>query len=110
MKKHLLDGQKLDDIVQEKPIVVIEIGSTRCCACSAIGQKLDARYIDNDKVACYSVSLEAQPEISAEMGIYSAPAVLVYVEGRLTIREAGVMSVEDIFARIARYEQLLGSA
>ncbi len=108
--KHLLDGQKLDDIVQEKPIVVIEIGSIRCCACSAISQKLDARYIDNDKVACYSVSLEAQPEISAKMGIYSAPAVLVYVEGRLTIREAGVMSVEDIFARIARYEQLLGSA
>ena len=56
------------------------------------------------------MSLEAQPEISAKMGIYSAPAVLVYVEGRLTIREAGVMSVEDIFARIARYEQLLGSA
>ena len=44
------------------------------------------------------------------MGIYSAPAVLVYVEGQLTIREAGVMSVEDIFARVARYRALLDEA
>ncbi len=108
--KHLLDGQKLDDIVQEKPIVVIEIGSICCCACSAISQKLETHFKEDEDVVCYSVSLEAQPEIAANMGIYSAPAVLVYVEGQLTIREAGVMSVEDIFARIARYEELLGSA
>lgn len=105
--KHLLDGQLLKDIVYEKPIVIVEIGSIRCCACSAISQKLESCFTGNDSVVCYSVSLEAQPDIAAEMGIYSAPAVLVYVDGKLTIREAGVMSVEDIFARIQRYQQLM---
>lgn len=105
--KHLEAGQSLQDIVHEKPIVIIEIGSIRCCACSAISQKLEANFKEDTDVVCYSVSLEAQPEIAADMGIYSAPAVLVYVEGQLTIREAGVMSVEDIFARVTRYRALL---
>lgn len=103
-------GQSLQDIVHEKPIVIIEIGSIRCCACSAISQKLEAHFKEDEMVVCYSVSLEAQPEIAADMGIYSAPAVLVYVKGQLTIREAGVMSVEDIFARVARYRALLDEA
>lgn len=107
--KHLEAGWVLQDIVDEKPIVIVEIGSIRCCACSAISQKLETHFRENDDVVCYSVSLEAQPEIAAELGVYSAPAVLVYVEGQLTIREAGVMSVEDIFARVARYRALLNA-
>lgn len=83
---------ELQTLVRHKPIVVVEIGSIRCCACSAIAQKLSARYKDDPLVA---------------LGIYSAPAVLVYVQGKLTIREAGVMSVEDIARRIARYREIV---
>lgn len=97
---------ELQTLVRHKPIVV-EIGSIRCCACSAIAQKLSARYKDDPLVTCASLSLEAAADACAALGIYSAPAVLVYVQGKLTIREAGVMSVEDIARRIARYREIV---
>lgn len=104
----LTNQEALAQFVASRPIVVVEIGSVRCCACSAIAQKLAMRYEDDDTVTCCSLSLEAAPAICAELGIYSAPAVLVYVDGKLTIREAGAMSVEDIFRRVARYRDMLG--
>lgn len=100
---------QLQTLVRHKPIVVVEIGSIRCCACSAIAQKLSAHYKDDPLVACASLSLEAAADTCAALGIYSAPAVLVYVQGKLTIREAGVMSVEDIARRIARYREIVES-
>ncbi len=98
---------ELQTLVRHKPIVVVEIGSIRCCACSAIAQKLSAHYKDDPLVACASLSLEAAADTCAALGIYSAPAVLVYVQGKLTIRQAGVMSVEDIARRIARYREIV---
>ena len=56
--KRLEAGQSLQDIVHEKPIVIIEIGSIRCCACSAISQKLEAHFKEDEMVVCYSVSLK----------------------------------------------------
>lgn len=69
---------ELQTLVRHKPIVVVEIGSIRCCACSAIAQKLSARYKNDPLVTCASLSLEA-----------------------------GVMSVEDIARRIARYREIV---
>ena len=98
---------QLQTLVRHKPIVVVEIGSILCCACSAIAAKLSAHYKDDPLVTCASLSLEAAADACAALGIYSAPAVLVYVQGKLTIREAGVMSIEDIARRIARYREIV---
>lgn len=103
----ITEKESLSALVHEKPIVVVEIGSSRCCACSAIAQKLEAHYGHDEMVEVVRLSLEAAAELCADLGIYSAPAVLVYVQGQLTVREAGVMSVEDIFRRVARYRGLL---
>lgn len=101
------NSSALEKLVQQAPIVVVEIGSVRCCACSAIAGKLSAYCAGKDDLAYASLSLEAAADTCADLGIYSAPAVLVFVHGRLTIREAGVMSIEAIIQRIERYRALM---
>jgi predicted ABC-type transport system involved in lysophospholipase L1 biosynthesis ATPase subunit len=58
---------QLQTLVRHKPIVVVEIGSIRCCACSAIAQKLSARYKDDPLVTCASLSLEAAADTCADV-------------------------------------------
>lgn len=99
--------QDLDTLVQNAPIVIVEIGSIRCCACSAISQKLAAYCDHTPNVIGCTLSLESAADICAALGIYSAPAVLVYACGHLTIREAGAMSIEDIIRRIERYREMV---
>ena len=105
----LQDQTALTTLVETTPIVIVEIGSIRCCACSAIAKKLAARYDGEAGIACCALSLEAAADTCAALGIYSAP-VLVYVQGQLTVREAGVMSVEEIVRRIERYRALLAES
>ena len=100
-------GVALSDVVREKPMVVLEVGNDFCSACLAINYKLAAQLESNERIGLYYISLNAEPALAAELQIFSAPAVLVYVEGQLTIKEAGYFSLEDIFSRIHRYLEML---
>lgn len=104
---HLANDANIEALVQSAPVVVVEIGNTRCGACVAIGHKLAARYENDTRVALYHVLQEEAPALCASLSIYASPAVLVYVEGQLVIKEAGYFSVEDIFARVERYLHLM---
>ena len=101
-------GAMLCDIVREKPGVVLVVGNDFCNACPAINYKLATQLESNERIGLYYISLNAEPELAAELQIFSAPAVLVYVEEQLTIKEAGYFSLEDIFSRINRYLKMLG--
>ena len=101
-------GAMLCDIVREKPVVVLEVVNDFCNACPAINYKLATQLESNERIGLYYISLNAEPELAAELQIFSAPAVLVYVEEQLTIKEAGYFSLEDIFSRINRYLKMLG--
>lgn len=100
-------GVALDDVIREKPMMVLEVGNDFCSACPAINHKLAAQLASDTRIGLYYISLNAEPALAAALQIFSAPAVLVYVEGQLTIKEAGYFSLEDIFSRIHRYLALL---
>lgn len=97
----------LSDVVREKLVVVIEVGNDFCNVCPAINYKLAAQLSHYEQIALYYISLNAHPAVAAALQIFSAPAVLVYIEGQLTIKEAGYFSVEEILARIDRYLKML---
>ena len=101
------ENQSLEELVQEKTIVILEIGSTRCSACAAIKNKLSATVPENENIVSYYMSLDNHPEIASSLQIFSAPAVLVYVQGKLTIKEAGCFSLENIFMKINQYLEIL---
>lgn len=100
-------GVALDEVVHEKPLVVLEVGNDFCSACPAINRKLAAQLQNDVRIGLYYISLNMEPTLAADLQIFSAPAVLVYVNGKLTIKEAGYFSLEDIFSRIYRYLDLL---
>ncbi len=107
MNAYLANDCDIEALVDSAAVVVIEISNMRCGACAAIEHKLKARYEADERVALYDVLQEATPGLCASLNIYASPAVLVYVEGRLVIKEAGYFSVEDIFSRVERYLTLL---
>ena len=45
-------------------------------------------------------------EISSQMGIFSAPTVLVYMDGQLVARESGYFSLDALLGDIERYLEL----
>ncbi|MCR4903017.1 MAG: thioredoxin family protein [Butyrivibrio sp.] len=105
--KNLLKEESIDSLVKESKILILQFGTSTCAPCAAIKEKIDIWSVDKKIVNSRYVSIEEYPEIAAEQGIFSAPTVLVFVEGKLTIREAGYFSLEEIFMRIERYSNIL---
>ena len=98
---------QIDEVSRENVVVIFEFGGDYCSACSAINIKLQNYILNNDRVSGYYIPIEQYPDIAAGASIFSAPAVLVYVEGQLTIKEVGCFSLEDIYKRVERYLALL---
>ncbi len=90
-------------------VVILQFGTESCAPCSAIKQRIDAWCRDYPEVQARYVPLEDFPELGAEYGIFSVPTILVFVQGKVTIRESGYFSLDEILQRTERYIQLLNA-
>ena len=106
MKRMEYRGQ-LDEQRERSPLLLVQFGSAPCTPCTAISQKLDRFLEEHRQVEGLYVPLEDFPEDAAAQGIFTAPAVLLFAEGRLTVRESGYFSLEDVCSRVLRYAELM---
>ena len=95
--------------IQESPLLVVQFGSAQCAPCTAIEAKLDRFTQAFPEVQSVYVSVEKFPETAASQNVFTVPAVLVFAEGRLTLREAGYFSLDALLERVSRYAELLKS-
>lgn len=104
---YLENTDELDLILEKNDMVLIEAGSETCNPCRALKSKIST-WIENHKEICgIYISIEEHPEIAGKLSVLSAPTLLLYVEGKLTLREAGYFSLEEFLKKTERYENLL---
>lgn len=60
---------------------------------------MEARYIDLDEL----------PEAAGKFSIFTIPGIIVFVQGKETIRKARYVSIDELHSEIKRYYKLLNS-
>ncbi len=107
----MLDLKKdeyIKELIDKSQILILQFGSDTCAPCKAIRHRIDLWNEDlKGKVKSRYIPIEEFPELSAEHGIFSAPTILVYVMGKMTIRESGYFSLDEILSKIERYIELI---
>ena len=88
-------------------IFIVQFGSKSCLPCVAIKEKIEAFKKENNCVSFGYVSVEENQELSAKEGVFSVPTVLVFIMGKLFLRESGYFSLDEIFSKIRRYIDLM---
>lgn len=61
--------------------------------------ELEGAYIDMDKL----------PQSAGEFSIFTIPGILLYIDGKESIREARYISIEDLTSRIERFYEMIYS-
>ncbi len=102
MIKVLLQTEQVSNLIKNHPFVLLQIGSEHCAPCHTISQKLDKWNQKNSNVEVRYVPIEKYPEMTAQMGIYSVPTILTYVDGKLYQRESGYFSLDQLLDRFTR--------
>ncbi len=86
--------------------VILQFTSASCPPCAAIGARLDRWLAEHPEVVGRAVSMDQYPETAASYGIFCVPAVLVFIRGKLTVRESGCFSVAGLIEKTDRLMRL----
>lgn len=59
--------------------------------------KIEAGYVDLDNI----------PEAAGKFSVFTIPGILIYIQGKESIRKARYVSVDELAGEISRYYNLL---
>ena len=97
----------LKEFINNNRIAVLEFGSVSCGACMALNYKLSSWIDENEEIAGLYISIDKYLKTAAEFEVFSAPAILIFVDGKLFVRKAGYFSLEQIKENISRIKKLM---
>ena len=101
--------EALNRLARENDMLLIYCSGGNCGVCRVLLPKLERMLEKFPRVAAVKMDVDTNPEMAANFQIFSIPAVLLLVQGKETVREAGILSLTTLEQRIARYQSLLGA-
>jgi thioredoxin 1 len=88
--------ESLDALISEGKTIIVDFWAEWCGPCRALGPILDKVAEENAETQIVKVNVDENPELPAEYGVRSIPAVFIYKDGKQTGKFVGVKSKEDI--------------
>ena len=94
---------RVEDIAMKERVAIFLFGSATCGPCVSVKKKLQLYSKEHKDVPIYYVSTDKFQRMAAQMDIFSIPTILVYVEGKLLVRESQVFSLTEILEKVGQY-------
>ena len=98
--------EDLDVLVRSTPILLLQFGEDTCGPCHAIRFKLDRWMEKHDEITARYVDIGKHLVVCSQNAIFSAPTVIVYMDGQMIVKESGYFSLDAILDRIEHYLKL----
>lgn len=105
--KELLTKSEMDEAIENDVFALFYLSKTKCGVCKSLKPKIKMIADKYPKLNQYYINLDNDETIIGQYSLFTVPVVLVFVEGRETIREARYMSIEDIDSKIKRISEML---
>jgi thioredoxin-like negative regulator of GroEL len=103
----LCEKEIIEKAIKDSEMVLLYFGSKSCNVCNVLKPRIEELLKEYPKINSYQVDVEKSMEASAVYNIFTIPAILVFVEGKETIREARYISIQDLDSKVERYYNLL---
>lgn len=98
--------EEIQEFLRDNPYAVLYVSRPGCGICSAIKPKILEITGSLEHARFCSLDLDLIPAAAGEYSVFTIPAILVYVDGRESIREARYLSMDDLRARMERLHAL----
>lgn len=102
--------EAFNSIAQNNKAVCFYLSTPECNVCKVLKPKvIEMLESDFPEINFCYVDLNEAKEISGQLSVFSVPTILVYFEGKETIRASRNISIEQLKEQINRYYQLIFS-
>lgn len=100
-------NETLEKLIKENEMVLAYFGSKSCSVCNVMKPKLEKILKSYPKIKSFEVNVQKSQKTAAAYNVFTIPAILVFIDGKETIREARYISIQEINNKISRYYNLL---
>jgi thioredoxin-like negative regulator of GroEL len=99
---------KFLEITETNKAVCFYLSTPECNVCKVLKPKvIEMLEVYFPKISFCYVDLNEAKEISGQLSIFSVPTILVYFEGKETIRASRNMHIEELREQIDRYYKMI---
>lgn len=99
--------KEIEKEVDENTMVMLYFGGESCNVCLATKPKVNEILKKYPKIKFFYIDVEKHLSIASKYSVFTIPALILYIEGKETIREARHMSLIDIDSKIERYYNMV---
>lgn len=97
----------IKQLTQNNKMLLVYFGSNKCNVCVDIKPKIEELLKKYQEIKSVQIDVDKSVKIAAQYNIFTIPAILVFIDGKETIREARFISIENLSNKISRYYDLL---
>lgn len=105
--KGIQSFQELQDDIQNSTMLLAYFSAPDCGVCTALKPKVLEILEDYPEIESRYIDVRDQMEAAAQHSIFTIPGILLFAEGRESIREARFVHVDDLRDRIDRLHSML---
>lgn len=103
-------AEELNSIIASEKALLVYFSTADCGVCKVLKPKIDLMIVEEfPQIKMIYVGIDDVPEASGQYRIFTAPVVLVFYQGKETIRKLRSFSLEELHKEIHRPYSMLFS-
>jgi len=103
-----LDIEKLQELKNNQKSFFIYFSAPNCGVCEVLKPKIIEMFQQRfSKLEAYHVDTSIQPEIAAQLGLYTNPSLLVFMQGQEVLKRSRLIGVDEVENSLNRYYEMI---
>lgn len=99
--------QEAEEVIENNPLALIYISREQCSVCHAMKPQLENVLKEYPDIQAAAVSADDIPEAASRFEVFTAPAVLLYIEGKERWRGARFIRREELEHQFSQWSDAL---
>lgn len=103
----LTSMKELEKEILENPMLLVYSSGGMCSVCTVLKGKVKIMMHKYPKMKAVEIDGDKHPEITSQLSIFTLPSIVIYINGKESLREARNVSLELLDEKIERLYNLM---
>jgi thioredoxin-like negative regulator of GroEL len=108
--QQLNNVEELEEFIATQPFAFLYVSQPTCSVCQALLPKIKAMLEQFPNLQSAYVDTSLITEVVGKFSVFTIPVLLLFIDGKEVMRKARYLSVDDVEATIAKYNEFLMEA
>jgi thiol-disulfide isomerase/thioredoxin len=101
-KNELFSIEEVEQFVNNHRLAFLYISKTNCSVCHALLPKVKEVMAEFPKIQIAFITVDNVPNIAGHLSIFTAPVLILYVDGKEVLREARFVHIEQFKEKVEK--------